>query len=148
MRWLKEVGDPVGQGEILAEIEADKATMELVARGEGLLRRILVAAGGTVPVGEVIAIIAAEGEEIESAPDEGPAGSEATVERAAGSSHREDEAESGGSGRRRGRGAPGRLRWRGCASQPHANHDDLRSPRHRRRLGSPIPSPKFCPEAA
>ena len=96
VRWLKEVGDPVGQGDILAEIETDKATMELVARGEGLLRRILVAAGGTAPVGEVIAIIAAEGEEIEAAPDEGPTGSEATVEPAADSSQREDEAESGG----------------------------------------------------
>ena len=96
VRWLKEVGDPVGQGDILAEIETDKATMELVARGEGLLRRILVAAGGTAPVGEVIAIIAAEGEEIEAAPDEGPTGSEAAVEPAADSSQGEDEAESGG----------------------------------------------------
>ena len=96
VRWLKEVGDPVGQGDILAEIETDKATMELVARGEGLLRRILVAAGGTAPVGEVIAIIAAEGEEVEAAPDEGLAGSEATAEPAADSSQREDEAESGG----------------------------------------------------
>ena len=96
VRWLKEVGDPVGQGDILAEIETDKATMELVARGEGLLRRILVAAGGTAPVGEVIAIIAAEGEEVEAAPDAGPTGSEATAERAADSSQGEDEAEPGG----------------------------------------------------
>lgn len=96
VRWLKEVGDPVGQGDILAEIETDKATMELVARGEGLLRRILVAAGGTAPVGEVIAIIAAEGEEVEAAPDAGPTGSEATAERAADSSQGEGEAEPGG----------------------------------------------------
>ena len=96
VRWLKEVGDPVGQGDVLAEIETDKATMELVARGEGLLRRILVAAGGTAPVGEVIAIIAAEGEEVETAPDGGPTGGEATAARAAGSSQGEGEAESGG----------------------------------------------------
>ena len=116
VRWLKEVDDPVGQGEVLAEIETDKATMELVARGEGLLRRILVAAGGTAPVGEVIAIIAAEGEEIEAAPDEEPTGAEATVERAAGSSQGEDEAGSGSAEdpavptRSAGRSAAGRVR--------------------------------------
>jgi pyruvate dehydrogenase E2 component (dihydrolipoamide acetyltransferase) len=64
VRWLKAEGDPVRNGEILAEIETDKATMELVARGDGLLRAIILAAGGTAPVGEVIGIIAAEDEDI------------------------------------------------------------------------------------
>ena len=62
VRWLKAEGDSVSSGDILAEIETDKATMELVARGDGVLRKILRGKGGTAPVGEVIAIIA-EGEE-------------------------------------------------------------------------------------
>ena len=64
VKWLKGEGDVVAQGDILAEIETDKATMELVARGEGALRKILVGEGGTAPVGDVIAIIAPEGEDI------------------------------------------------------------------------------------
>ncbi len=42
VRWLKSEGDSVSNGDILAEIETDKATMELVARGEGVLRKILI----------------------------------------------------------------------------------------------------------
>ena len=64
VKWLKEEGDAVAQGDILAEIETDKATMELVARGDGVLRKILVAEGVAAPVGDVIAIIAAGDEDI------------------------------------------------------------------------------------
>jgi len=74
VQWLKAEGDPVSNGDLLAEIETDKATMELVARGDGVLRRILVPAGGTAPVGDVIAIIAAADEAIEGdAPASAPA---------------------------------------------------------------------------
>jgi pyruvate dehydrogenase E2 component (dihydrolipoamide acetyltransferase) len=64
VKWLKAEGDPVASGDILAEIETDKATMELVARGDGQLRKILVSEGGTAPVGEVIAVIATADEDI------------------------------------------------------------------------------------
>ncbi len=64
VRWLKSEGDEVSNGEILAEIETDKATMELVARGEGLLRTILLGEGSTAAVGTVIAVIAGAEEEI------------------------------------------------------------------------------------
>ncbi len=64
VKWLKGEGDAVAQGDILAEIETDKATMELVARGEGVLRKVFVGEGVAAPVGDVIAIIAAEGEDI------------------------------------------------------------------------------------
>lgn len=64
VKWLKSEGDPVANGDILAEIETDKATMELVARGEGSLRRIFVGEGATVRVGDVIAVVAADGEDI------------------------------------------------------------------------------------
>jgi pyruvate dehydrogenase E2 component (dihydrolipoamide acetyltransferase) len=66
VRWLKAEGDTIANGDILAEIETDKATMELVARGDGLLRKVFLAAGGTAPVGEVIAVIAGADEDISS----------------------------------------------------------------------------------
>ena len=64
VKWLKTEGDSVTSGQVLAEIETDKATMELVARGDGILRKILLGEGGTAPVGEVIAVIAAADEDI------------------------------------------------------------------------------------
>jgi pyruvate dehydrogenase E2 component (dihydrolipoamide acetyltransferase) len=64
VQWLKSEGDAVTNGDVLAEIETDKATMELVARGDGILRKIFIAAGGTAPVGSVIAVIAAKDEDI------------------------------------------------------------------------------------
>lgn len=64
VQWLKAEGEAVAAGDILAEIETDKATMELVARGNGILRKITVKEGETAPVGEVIAMIAAEGEDL------------------------------------------------------------------------------------
>ena len=64
VRWLKSEGDEVSSGDILAEIETDKATMELVARGDGLLRTILLGEGGTAAVGAVIGVIAGAEEDI------------------------------------------------------------------------------------
>ena len=64
VQWLKAEGEAVAAGDILAEIETDKATMELVARGDGILRKITVKEGETAAVGEVIAMIAAEGEDL------------------------------------------------------------------------------------
>jgi len=66
VQWLKSEGDAISNGDILAEIETDKATMELVARGDGILRKIFLAAGGTAGVGEVIGVIAAADEDISS----------------------------------------------------------------------------------
>jgi pyruvate dehydrogenase E2 component (dihydrolipoamide acetyltransferase) len=55
--WLKQVGDPVARGEVIAEIETDKALMELEAYDDGVLEQILVAAGARVPIGEPIALV-------------------------------------------------------------------------------------------
>ena len=63
-RWLKNEGESVSVGEPLAEIDTDKATMEAQALTTGVLRKILVPAGQTVPLGEVIAIIAEADEDI------------------------------------------------------------------------------------
>ena len=63
-RWLKQEGDTIQPGDIIAEIETDKATMEFEAIDEGVLEKILVPAGTEdVAVGAVIALIAGEGEE-------------------------------------------------------------------------------------
>jgi len=64
VKWLRSEGDQVASGDVLAEIETDKATMELVARGDGILRKIFVGPGGTAPVGAVIGVIAAKDEDI------------------------------------------------------------------------------------
>ncbi|HEX8557265.1 MAG TPA: biotin/lipoyl-containing protein, partial [Pyrinomonadaceae bacterium] len=73
-RWLKNEGDKVGVGEPLAEIDTDKATMEAQALAEGVLRKILVPAGETVPLGAVIAIIGGPDEDISSLLSEATSG--------------------------------------------------------------------------
>jgi len=56
-QWLKKIGDQIEKGDIVAEIETDKATMELEAYDAGVLEKILVAAGETVPIGTTIALL-------------------------------------------------------------------------------------------
>ncbi|WP_299028614.1 dihydrolipoamide acetyltransferase family protein [uncultured Thermanaerothrix sp.] len=65
VRWLKAEGEPVTKGEILAEIETDKATVEVESTHSGVVHRLLVEAGTVVPVGTPIAIIGAPGEKLE-----------------------------------------------------------------------------------
>ncbi len=68
-RWLVKEGDSVSSGDLLAEIETDKATMEFEAVDEGVVSAILVPAGTeNVKVGTVIAVIAGEGEDASAAP--------------------------------------------------------------------------------
>ena len=77
-KWLKAEGDRIEPGDIIAEIETDKATMEFEAIDEGVLEKILVPAGTEdVAVGAVIALIAGEGEAAASAPAPAPAAAEA-----------------------------------------------------------------------
>ena len=64
VKWLKNEGDAVKSGDVLAEVETDKAVMELSARGEGLLRKRLVNEGDAVPVGTLVGVIGAAGEDI------------------------------------------------------------------------------------
>src|SRR4028118_1326546 len=64
-KWLVKEGDSVAAGDLLAEIETDKATMEFEAVDEGTVAKILVAEGtDEVKVGTVIALIAGEGEDV------------------------------------------------------------------------------------
>ena len=66
VKWLKNEGDAVKNGDVLAEVETDKAIMELVARGEGVLRKRLVGEGESRPVGQLIAVIAPPDENIDA----------------------------------------------------------------------------------
>ncbi len=65
IEWRISEGDPVAQGDIVAEIETDKANMDVEAMGAGVLRKIVVQAGATVPVGTLIGVIAGPDEDIE-----------------------------------------------------------------------------------
>ena len=64
--WLKKVGDTIKEGDILAEIETDKATMEFESFNSGVLLHIGIEAGQTAPVDSLLAIIGKEGEDISS----------------------------------------------------------------------------------
>ena len=66
VEWKKNEGDPVVVGDVLAEVETDKAVMELVARAAGTLLKQLVAAGATVPVSSPVGWIGAPGESIQT----------------------------------------------------------------------------------
>lgn len=77
--WLKKVGDKISEGDILAEIETDKATMEFESFNEGTLLHIGIQAGETAPVDSLLAIIGKEGEDISAllAGGDAPAAAEA-----------------------------------------------------------------------
>ena len=67
-KWLKKEGDTVKSGDVIAEIETDKATMEVEAVDEGTIAKIVVPEGtADVPVNQVIAVLAGEGEDVKSA---------------------------------------------------------------------------------
>src|ERR1044071_9563148 len=73
-RWMKNEGDKVSFGEPIAEIDTDKATMEATATTSGVLRKIIVPAGETVPLGAPIAIVGEPDEDISGLVSEASAG--------------------------------------------------------------------------
>lgn len=103
VKWVKAVGDAVKSGDTIAEVETDKAIMELVARGDGVLRAQLIAEGATSPIGETIGVIAAADEDISGiaggaaaapaapAPAAAPSAEPAAAASADNSSRREEE---------------------------------------------------------
>ncbi len=84
VRWRKSEGDEVARGDVLAEIETDKATVEFEAYVSGVLRRIVVDTGVVVPVGELIAVIGGRDEQlpdhIQGSGNSAPAASAPTVQ--------------------------------------------------------------------
>src|SRR5215212_10670392 len=82
VKWNKNEGDQVKSGDVLAEVETDKAIMELAARADGVLRKRIANEGDASPVGTLLAVIAAPDENIDAVvagaggaakPAEGPA---------------------------------------------------------------------------
>jgi pyruvate dehydrogenase E2 component (dihydrolipoamide acetyltransferase) len=65
-RWAKNEGDSVKSGDVLMEVETDKATLELTSYHDGTIAQIVIANGGTAPVGTVVGIIALPGESLAS----------------------------------------------------------------------------------
>ena len=80
LRWLKGEGDAVTNGEPIAEIETDKAVVEFESYADGVLHRIIVPAGTTVPVGEPIAVVGAQDEFIVTDDEPDDVDEEPTVE--------------------------------------------------------------------
>ena len=74
VEWKKQEGEAVAVGDVLAEVETDKAVMELVARAGGTLLKQVVPAGTTVPVSELVAVIGEAGEKVEDGGKSGAAG--------------------------------------------------------------------------
>jgi pyruvate dehydrogenase E2 component (dihydrolipoamide acetyltransferase) len=66
VKWIKNEGDVVKSGEPIGEVETDKAIMELVARGDGVLRKRLINEGDAVPVGTLVGVIAGKDENIDA----------------------------------------------------------------------------------
>src|SRR6476661_714820 len=66
VEWKKQEGEAVAVGDVLAEIETDKAVMELVARAAGTMLKHIVPAGATVPVSELVAVIGQPGESVDA----------------------------------------------------------------------------------
>lgn len=79
-QWHKKIGDKVEEGDLLAEIETDKATMEFEAFQEGVLLHIGVEEGNTAPVDSILAILGEEGEDISSLLSGGSSSAEAKTE--------------------------------------------------------------------
>src|SRR5690348_12398519 len=81
--WKKSKGERVERGEIIAEVETDKATMELEAFSSGILLETTASPGETIPVGKVIAVVGEEGEKPaeKKAPAAAPSPAEAPAEK-------------------------------------------------------------------
>src|SRR5712691_4232555 len=65
VRWVKNEGENINKGDVLAEIETDKATVEVESSASGVVRKLLANAGDVVPVGAVIAVVGTVDEKID-----------------------------------------------------------------------------------
>ncbi|MBU6209065.1 MAG: 2-oxo acid dehydrogenase subunit E2 [Planctomycetes bacterium] len=85
IKWHVKEGDTVASGDVLADVETDKATMEMQAYDDGVVAKLLIGAGDRVAIGTPIAVIAVEGEDASSAGSAKPAAAAAPAPRAAAS---------------------------------------------------------------
>ncbi|HRO00935.1 pyruvate dehydrogenase complex dihydrolipoamide acetyltransferase [Nitrobacter sp.] len=131
-RWLKKEGDAVKSGDVIAEIETDKATMEVEAVDEGTIAKILVPEGTQdVPVNNVIAVLAGDGEDVKAA------ASGATVEPKAGAKAESGAAAKAGGGEAAGSPEPSS---RAPVSTPASSGSQAAQPAngHARVFSSPL----------
>ena len=98
VEWKKQEGDTVAVGDVLAEVETDKAVMELVARAAGTLLKHVVEAGATVPVSEVLAVIGEAGDDVNGAAEKPGSGAADSGDGKRGSG-KAGQADSGAAGR-------------------------------------------------
>jgi pyruvate dehydrogenase E2 component (dihydrolipoamide acetyltransferase) len=91
-RWLKKEGDKVSMGEPLAEIDTDKATMEMQALSDGVLRKILINEGQSAPLGQLIAIVGGPDEDISSLLNEAGTGAAPAAKAASKTEEKPEEA--------------------------------------------------------
>src|SRR5512143_3112166 len=66
VRWVRTEGESINKGDVLAEIETDKATVEVESSSSGIIRKLLVDQGAIVPIGAPIAIVGTKDEKIEA----------------------------------------------------------------------------------
>ena len=76
VRWVKSEGENVNKGDVLAEIETDKATVEVEFSASGVVKKLLVEAGSVVPIGDPIAIVGSADEKIDEVPEGKVAGAQ------------------------------------------------------------------------
>ena len=141
VEWKKQEGDAVAVGDVLADVETDKAVMELVARAEGTLLKHIVAAGATVPVSDPVAIIGQPGEAVDGgAPPEKPA-----PEKAPASAPPAAAQEAAPAGKR-----PGREGETGASEPPSApaRPAEPAPQATATRPAAPAPAPQVAPQAA
>ena len=80
VRWVKNEGEAINKGDVLAEIETDKATVEVESSASGVIRKLLAGQGDSIPVGAVIAIIGTSDEKIDIDPSSSTQGSPINIE--------------------------------------------------------------------
>ena len=130
-KWLKKEGDKVKSGDVIAEIETDKATMEVEAVDEGTIAKILVPEGTQdVPVNDIIAVLAGDGEDVKAA---GAGAGAAPAPKAAEAPRKPAAARCASGARRRRRAPAAAARASGCRGAcqdqwPRAASSRRRSP--------------------
>ena len=90
VKWYKGEGEEVARGEVIADIETDKATVEFEAYTSGVLRRIIADEGVSIPVGELIAVIAGADEVLDEIPTSSSSGPEDSVTPVAATSQKQN----------------------------------------------------------
>ena len=143
-KWLKKEGDTIKSGDVIAEIETDKATMEVEAVDEGILAKIVVPEGtADVPVNQLIAVIAGEGEDPKSVT--GAAAAAAPAPKAEARRRRRPQRQRRAAGRHAA-AAPARLPRDGSSGSPRpARREAQRRCRAGRAASSPRRSPSGSP---